>query len=512
MKSSNRMRLWVLAFGCAVAVFMGWSLWLNRSVGALQSQLGECVSLVSRIQSLEPSLRQLEGVLSEAASGGKSTVDEDSWTRAARGYAQRVALLPGDEEIGNLLERTDRCARRILALGQQELRNPGTAEVRLSRITEARAQLGLGVAAIQESSQVLVERATAISASLGHERRQLDNVAVVACLLAALACGVMEISRRDHRKLQATERRLRTAHHAVETHAAELASTNAKLQSEVEQRTESEKQLALRSAELERSNAELERFAYVASHDLQEPLRAVAAHVQILAEDYKGKLDADADESIRHAIEGATHMRLLIHDLLAYSRISRKSDPLEPTSAADAFATALRQLKVAIEETAAEVTCDPLPEVTADPTQLIQLFQNLVGNALKFHGEKPPRVHVCVERTDEGWLFSVRDNGIGFDPQHSERIFAPFERLHGRHEYPGTGVGLAICKKIAERHGGRIWVDSKPGEGSTFRFTMPVPVDAPKIEPKAILPSGGVPSETDAVDPQLSGAPRRPTP
>src|SRR5260221_2325369 len=163
MKNSNRMRRWVLAFGCAVAVFIGWSLWLNRSVGALQIQLGECVSLVSRIQALEPSLRQLEEVLSEASSGGKSTVDEESWTRVARGYAQRVALLPGDEEIGNLLERTDRCARRILALGQQELRNPGTAEVRLSRITEARGQVGLGVAAIQECSQVLVERATPIS-------------------------------------------------------------------------------------------------------------------------------------------------------------------------------------------------------------------------------------------------------------------------------------------------------------------------------------------------------------
>jgi light-regulated signal transduction histidine kinase (bacteriophytochrome) len=150
--------------------------------------------------------------------------------------------------------------------------------------------------------------------------------------------------------------------------------------------------------------------------------------------------------------------------------------------------------------------------VQADNVQLTQVFQNLIGNALKFRGAEPPRIEVGVERQKAAWVFSVRDNGIGIDPQHSERIFAPFERLHGRHEYPGTGVGLAICKKIAERHGGRIWVESKPGEGSTFRFTMPAPVEAPKIEPRAALPSSGAPSEAAAVDAQLSGAPRRPSP
>jgi len=490
MKRSNRMRYWVVAFVSAVGAFMIWALWLNRSVGDLQTELDDAVSLVSKIQDLEPSLRQLEEVLSEKAVRGENTDADEGWTRAARGYAERVARLPKDEEIGTLLERTDACARRILALGKQELRNPESAEGRLSRLFEAREQLRLGIAAIQESSLVLVQRASAISGDLGRERRQLDNVSIIACMLAALASALMEANRRDNLKLQAVENRLRTAHREVESHAAQLFHANSQLHSEVSRRTKSEDELALRSKELERSNSELERFAYVASHDLQEPLRAVASHVQILAEDYRGKLDADADESIRHAIEGAAHMRLLINDLLAYSRIGRRKEPLEQTSAAQALAMALRQLEVAIRETGAAVTFDELPEVSADPTQLIQLFQNLVGNALKFCDEKSPRVHVGVEKSDEGWRFSVKDNGIGIDPQHAERIFAPFERLHGRHEYPGTGIGLAICKKIAERHGGRIWVESKPGAGATFRFTMPVrPEEKPASEVPAALPA-----------------------
>ena len=381
MNGARRMRVFVVAFGLAVATFMVWSLWLNRSVAELQSQLGDSVSLTSRIEGIEPSLRELEDVLSEGALGGDGSVDEETWNRAARGYAERVALLPRDEEIAGLLARTDQCARRIQALGREVQRSPATADVRLARISEARQQLRLGLVAIQESSQVLLQRSSALSTDLARERRQLDNMAIIACLLAALASGLMELSRRDHQKLEAAERRLRAAHRAVEAHAAELAQ---------------------RKEELERSNSELERFAYVASHDLQEPLRAVASHVQILEQDYKGRLDADADESIRHAVEGAAHMRQLISDLLAYSRVGRKSDPLQPTSAAQALATALRQLQVAIAESGAQVAHDELPEVLADSTQLIQLFQNLVGNALKFRGGERARVHVGVERTNGG--------------------------------------------------------------------------------------------------------------
>ncbi|HEV8113099.1 MAG TPA: CHASE domain-containing protein [Planctomycetota bacterium] len=234
-----------------------------------------------------------------------------------------------------------------------------------------------------------------------------------------------------------------------------------------------ERELARRTLDLERSNAELERFAYVASHDLQEPLRAVASHVQILEQDYRGRLDDEADESIRCAVEGAQRMHDLINDYLAYSRVRTGSNPLQPTSSERALEAAQRNLEQAIRDGTAEVTHDELPDVLADPTQLVQLFQNLVGNAVKFRGDEPPRVHVSAQRADGWWLFSVSDNGIGIDPEHTGGIFSLFKRLHTHDRYPGTGIGLAICRKIIDRHGGKIWVESMPGMGATFRFTLP---------------------------------------
>jgi PAS domain S-box-containing protein len=240
---------------------------------------------------------------------------------------------------------------------------------------------------------------------------------------------------------------------------------------------QAEKELAARTVDLERSNAELERFAYVASHDLQEPLRAVASHVQILQEDYQGKLDADADECIRHAVEGARRMRDLINDYLAYSRVRTATDPRRSISAEYALAEALRALAERIAESGALVTHDRLPDVVAEPVQLAELLKHLVANAIKFRREEPPRVHVFASRGERDWVFSVTDNGIGIDPEHTGRIFRLFQRLHTQDLYPGTGIGLAICKKIVERHGGRIWVESAPGKGSTFRFTLAVPSD-----------------------------------
>ncbi|HEY7062060.1 MAG TPA: ATP-binding protein [Chloroflexota bacterium] len=232
--------------------------------------------------------------------------------------------------------------------------------------------------------------------------------------------------------------------------------------------------LAQQTAELERSNAELQQFAYVASHDLQEPLRMVASYTQLLARRYGDKLDDDAREFIDFAVDGARRMQALINDLLAYSRVGTRGAEFAPTDCNAVVDQVVADLGAAIEDERAVVTRGDLPTVLADATQLQQLLQNLIANAIKFHGERPPRVAVTAERRASEWLFSVRDNGIGIDPEYADRIFVIFQRLHSRAEYPGTGIGLAICKKIVERHGGRIWMESTPGEGTTFCFTLPM--------------------------------------
>jgi PAS domain S-box-containing protein len=225
--------------------------------------------------------------------------------------------------------------------------------------------------------------------------------------------------------------------------------------------------------ELHRSNTELEQFAYIASHDLQEPLRAVAGMVQLLGQRYKGKLDERADEYIGHAVEASQRMQKLITDLLDYSRVNRFGKPLEPTRLENSLNNALNNLQISIQESGASITHDALPTVMADPVQITQVLQNLIANAIKFHGEKAPQIHIGAQKINNEWQFEIRDNGIGIESQYFERIFLIFQRLHTRSEYPGTGIGLSLCKKIIERHGGRIWVTSQPGQGSTFLFTLP---------------------------------------
>ena len=240
---------------------------------------------------------------------------------------------------------------------------------------------------------------------------------------------------------------------------------------------ENEERLRGMVEELARSNKELEQFAYVASHDLQEPLRMVTAFTGLLADRYRDRLDARADEYIAYALEGATRMQKLIDDLLAYSRLGGTTVGLPVTNAAEALRNALTNLEESLAATGAEVTADPLPTVAADATLLAQVFQNLIGNSVKYRRtDVVLEIHVGAERRQGEWLLSVRDNGIGIDPQYFDRIFEIFQRLHSRKEYPGTGVGLAICRKVVERHGGRIWVESRLGQGSTFSFTIP---DAP---------------------------------
>jgi PAS domain S-box-containing protein len=239
-------------------------------------------------------------------------------------------------------------------------------------------------------------------------------------------------------------------------------------------RKDADLQLAQKVEELNRSNEELQQFSYVASHDLQEPLRMVASYTQLLANRYKGKLDADADEFIGFAVDGCNRMQGLIQDLLAYSRSGMDGKVLQKRSSENALNNALKNLSGTIEESGAVVTHDALPVITTDDTQLAQVFQNLVGNAIKYHGTEVPAVHISATRNDlEEWTFSVRDNGLGIEVQYFERIFILFQRLHGRTEFKGTGIGLAICKKIVEGLGGRIWVESQLGKGSTFYFALP---------------------------------------
>jgi signal transduction histidine kinase len=267
--------------------------------------------------------------------------------------------------------------------------------------------------------------------------------------------------------LEAINKRLEHEIRDRELAETEVRKANAALEARVAERTR----------ELERSNRELEQFAYVASHDLREPLRMVTSYTDLLARRYRGKLDPTADEFIAYALEGCARMRQLIVDLLEYSRVDRQRMP-QLVDSEEAFAVACHDLAVPIARTAAIVSHDPLPKIHCTPSQLVQLLENLLRNAMTYRSERPVRIHVGVTDKDDEIVLSVKDNGIGFEMRHAERIFGMFQRLHVRGEYPGTGMGLAMCKKIMESHGGRIWAEAEPGVGATFFCAFPKVSDA----------------------------------
>lgn len=252
-------------------------------------------------------------------------------------------------------------------------------------------------------------------------------------------------------------------------HAQRIMEANA----DITARKEAELAAHAYTEDLRRSNAELEQFAYVASHDLQEPLRMVASYTELLAERYRDKLDERGEKYISYAVDGARRMQILIHDLLAYARVSSQAKPLQPTDSGAVLDSVMAHLRSVIEKNQAKVTCGKLPIVNADEVQLGQVFQNLIANAIKFHGDKPPRVEIRADAEGDDWSFAIADDGIGIDKEHGSRLFQMFQRLHTREEYEGSGIGLAISKRIVERHGGRIWFDSTPGGGTTFHFTIP---------------------------------------
>ncbi|HYT10152.1 MAG TPA: ATP-binding protein, partial [Mycobacteriales bacterium] len=256
--------------------------------------------------------------------------------------------------------------------------------------------------------------------------------------------------------------------------------------------------LEARTEDLQRSNSELEQFAYVASHDLQEPLRKVASFSQLLQRRYAGQLDERADQYIAFAVDGAKRMQILINDLLAFSRVGRMVREHVEVEAGELVAQAVANLSLAVEEAGAEVTVDELPRVSGDVSLLTAVFQNLIGNAIKFRGAGPPRVRVGVRDAGAEWEFSVADNGIGIEPEYAERIFVIFQRLHPKEAYPGTGIGLALCRKIVDYHGGRIWLDAEASPGTTFRFTLPKPEPAEHA-------GAGDPIATTTEEPESAG-------
>jgi PAS domain S-box-containing protein len=258
----------------------------------------------------------------------------------------------------------------------------------------------------------------------------------------------------------------------VQERTQDLTAANAALKAEIVERLEAEQQLATLALNLQHSNQELEQFAYVASHDLQEPLRTITSYTQLLAKRYQGQIDEKADKYIHYVVDGAARMQQLIQDLLAYSRVGRYELKQQPTDCNVVLRQVMKDLQIAIAESHAQISVAPLPTLIADSAQLAQLWQNLINNAIKYRGEALPQINISAVQQGEEWVFSVQDNGIGFEPEYAERIFGIFQRLHTRREYEGTGLGLAICKKIVERHYGRIWVESQLGQGSTFFFSL----------------------------------------
>ena len=382
-------------------------------------------------------------------------------------------------ELELLIRQRVEMAASVLRTSEQSGMAAAQAEIATGGGLQVTARIRRAVGVIQEQEQkLLIARTDAARRSAA-----IISVAVpVGFGVALAALGLaFSVSRKANRELTAR----------VDQRTGQLQSSLSSLRGEVTDRKDAEaslreseaelrqardgleRRVAERTQELERSNHELEQFAYVASHDLQEPLRAISGCVQIIEKRYDAQLDAKGHELIGHTVAGVGRMKELIDGLLAYSRVNRVHGEMEAVSTDSVVKAAVQQLESAVNESGAEIVCGELPMVMADRGQLIQLFQNLLGNALKYRGEAAPRIDVSATAKGSMWDFAVHDNGIGIEPQYFERVFSIFQRLHTRDEYPGTGIGLALCKKIVERTGGTIWIESEAGAGSTFHFTLP---------------------------------------
>ncbi len=362
-------------------------------------------------------------------------IDDHCDDRALAALALRADLTGCEiEEVGDAMVMAERLVRPDLA----------------AVVCEARLAWASGLEVLETSKKLCPDCAVVFFTSGGDERlagegirRGLDGYVVKS------SAGYLELAATVREAIERAARRTATAE---PTNRSDMAE---------------------RAASLARSNAELQQFSYAISHDLQEPLHLISRYTQLVAERYGGKLDLDAQRYLAHVMTSAARMQAMINDVLEYARVATRGRDLAAMSSEESVVEAVANLKLAIEESNAEVTWHGLPTVIADPVQMVQLFQNLLGNAVKFRGRERPRVQVSTVETEEAWVFAVMDNGVGIAEDQIERVFGMFQRLHSSEEFPGTGIGLAICKRIVERHGGQIWATSNPGEGSTFYFTMP---------------------------------------